>query len=462
VLNFSRIPIPTQADQVTEAHLNILLFDVDGVLIDDRGYRAGVVATINHFAALMGCGNCAPSVAHIEAFHAHGYTNEWDICPLAIGALVLSALRAQPDFELAPAPLEAFLAQFRSISVAPIDYAAWVAATRDRPGHPAARALAMLNEALAQLPVAEATRAAVAAALAELLRDPYDFPQAKITQVFQEYVLGSSLFEEVYRLRPRFDAPSFLYDEDRAALSASARTTLLDLVAAGAASVCVYTARPSLPPSDIVNWLADGAHAPLGFSPEAELALQRIELGEVPLIAMGRMQWLAEQVGTKVEYLTKPAPVQALAAILAAVSRREAEALRAAYRLLSEGELSGALTQLVGRSLEVWVVEDATLGVHAALGAIDLLRKHAIDVRLRAVGVSNPGPKADALLSVCEVVLPSVNAAIAYVADCIRAQSSASTDVQSPALASEGRHQPPSPRVGGFREMPPTGSNSPL
>jgi hypothetical protein len=275
----------------------------------------------------------------------------------------------------------------------------------------------MLTDALTGLLVSPSTRDATASAFAVLLADPYDFANAPVTQIFQEHVLGSSLYEEVYRVRPRFDVPSLLYDEDRAMLSAWARARLLDLIANDGVRVCVYTARPSLPPSDVADWLADAAHAPVGFSPEAELALQLIDLGDVPLIAMGRLQWLAAQVGTKVEYLTKPAPLQALAAILAAVSRREAESLRSAYRLVSEGESLGVLSPLAGQPIDVWVVEDSSLGVHAALGAIELLRKHDADVRLRALGVSPGGPKADVLSGLCEAVVPTADDAIRYIAD---------------------------------------------
>jgi hypothetical protein len=142
------------------------------------------------------------------------------------------------------------------------------------------------------------------------------------------------------------------------------------------------------------------------------------------MIAMGRMQWLAARVGTKVEYLTKPAPVQALAAILAAVSRREARSLQSAYRLVSEGELSDTLEQLVGQPIDVWVVEDSTIGLHSVVGASDVLRKHEIDARLHGLGISSGGPRADALAKLCEIIVPDVNQAVRYIADHIRAQAS--------------------------------------
>jgi hypothetical protein len=426
--------------------VNVLLFDVDGVLVDDRGYRAGILATVNYYSRLMGQGDRALAPDAIDFFHAHGYTNEWDICPLAIGALIASAVRQHPELELAYAPLEAFLLQFRSIDAGPIDYREWVAVTRDRPGRPSERALSALTEALSGLSLSDSTRAACQSALAELLTDPYDFAHAQVTRLFQEHVLGSSLFEEVYRIRPRFDLPSLLYDEDRSALSAPARSTLLDLVARAGARMCVYTARPSLPPSDLANWLIDSSQAPIGFSPEAELALQLIDLSETPLIGMGRMQWLAAQVGAKVEYLTKPAPVQALAAILAAVTGHESDSLRAAYRLISEGDSASVPVALWREPADVWVVEDAVLGIHAAMGAADLLRKRGVTTRLHTLGISAGGPKADALAGLCEAVVPGVDQAIDYIAARIGLPSTPTSNLQPPTSSLEpptSNFQPP-------------------
>jgi len=407
--------------------LNILLFDVDGVLVEDRGYRASIVATVNYYSRLMGQDECAPDPAAIEVFHAHGYTNEWDICPFAIGVLIVSRLRASPDTSIQSGPFNEVFRQFSAVAAAPIDYATWIAATAGHSGRPSERALVVLRQALDSLRLPDSTRTAVAATLTGLLQDPYDFPSAMVTQVFQEFALGSALYEEVYRRRPRFDAPSLLFEEDRSALEPASRASLQKLAAENGARICVYTARPSLPPADVVTWLGGAPRLPEGYSPEAELALQLIDLGDFPMIAMGRMMWLANRVGAKVEYLTKPAPAQALAAIIAAVTRRESEALQSAYRLVSEGEEASALSALQSEPIDVWVVEDARLGVHAAAGAIELLRKHHVDARLHALGVSPGGPKAHSLAALCEAIVPSVNHAIAYIADRIRsAQPSAS------------------------------------
>ena len=392
--------------------IHILLCDVDGVLVEDRGYRAGVIATLNHYGHLMGLANAALDPASLDIFHAHGYTNEWDICPLAIGSLIVETLRRAPEIQLQATPLDSFFAQFSSQTspAGPLDFARYVVQTDQHSGRPSERSLAVLLEALSQLDLSQATHSAAEAALREMLNDPYNLAQSPVTQFFQEQVLGSIAFETAYQRPPRFNLPALLLSEDRPLLNDAARHTLDQLAASNQAYICVYTARPSLPPID-----AEAAGQSIGYSPEAELAAQLVQLEQYPLIAMGRMQWLAAQVQQPYEALTKPAPVQALAAIGAALSRREADSLRAAYAFYVDGELNAPLDELVGQLAEIWVVEDATLGLRAAKGAVDLLKACGLEAKFHGLGISNGGPKAEALAPLCEAILPDINAAIEYI-----------------------------------------------
>jgi hypothetical protein len=135
------------------------------------------------------------------------------------------------------------------------------------------------------------------------------------------------------------------------------------------------------------------------------------------------------------ESVTKPAPIQALAAIGAAITREEANSLLAAHALMSRGELSGPLAMLrpvrwantspkdnkhhgpPDRSrIHVWIVEDGILGLQATHGAIELLKRSGLDVEAHAIGIAAGGPKADALAPLSAVVLPDVNAAVDYIA----------------------------------------------
>ena len=154
-----------------------------------------------------------------------------------------------------------------------------------------------------------------------------------------------------------------------------------------------------------------------------------------PLIRTGRVQWLAAKVNVPFESVTKPAPIQALAAIGAAITHEEANSLLAAHALMSRGELIGPLAALGSSTastrasqtartrfentqehgIHVWIVEDGILGMQATHGAIDLLKCSGLDVQAHAIGIAAGGPKAAALAPLSEIVLPDVNAALSYI-----------------------------------------------
>ncbi len=153
-----------------------------------------------------------------------------------------------------------------------------------------------------------------------------------------------------------------------------------------------------------------------------------------PLIATGSVQWLAAKVNVPFESVTKPAPIQALAAIGAAATREEANSLLAAHALVSRGELTGPLADLrpvrwaatsphdgehhglADKSgIDVWIVEDGILGLQATQSAIALLKQSGLAIHAHAIGIAAGGPKAEALAPLSEIVLPDVNAAIEYI-----------------------------------------------
>jgi len=136
---------------------------------------------------------------------------------------------------------------------------------------------------------------------------------------------------------------------------------------------------------------------------------------DYPLIATGRVQWLAAKVNVPFESVTKPAPIQALAAIGAALTREEANSLLAAHALMARGELIGPLTRLKNYTTHVWIIEDGILGMQATHGAIDLLKLNGLEIHAHAIGIAAGGPKAAALVPLSECVLADVNTALEYI-----------------------------------------------
>jgi hypothetical protein len=391
---------------------HLLLFDVDGVLIEDGGYFAALMATLNYFNELMGAAPIVFGLPDRDQFQSRGYVNEWDLCPLCAGILIVETLARQPDLILCLAPFEDFLRQFSGVNVPQLKDVAWPYLEQiDRlQGKPVERARDMLLNALAQLSLRADTRSATENLLREMFSQTHDVDRAPVTQIFQEFVIGSRLYAESYQLPPRFSAPSVLATEDRSLISAAAQAKLAEWATTDRVKVCVYTARPSLPPAD------DPDHIPhLGYSPEAELGMQLLGM-DYPLIATCRVQWLAAKVNVPFESVTKPAPIQALAAIGAALTHEEANSLLAAQALVARGKLIGPLAHLKDCTTHVWIVEDGILGMQATHGAIDLLQRSGLDVHAHAIGIAAVGPKADALAPLSERVLPDVNAALEYIA----------------------------------------------
>ncbi|MBI5563911.1 MAG: hypothetical protein HY870_03375, partial [Chloroflexi bacterium] len=277
--------------------MNLLLFDVDGVLVYDHAYRAGVIAVLNYFGGLMGLTAPVIDEAAIEAFHAHSYTNEWDLVPFGVGVMLIETLARTPTARLALAPPIEVLRQIRADHHDRFPYEQYLDQTDHIAGKPAAKAQAALLSAADRLIGDDHARQLVQAVVRELLANPYDITRAITTQMLQEYALGSVVYEATYGLPPHFDLPGLLHTEDRPALSPASKVTIDALAQAGRAHVCVYTARPSLPPTDLPDDLTLRA---AGYSPEAEMAVQLVDLQAYPLIASGRMLWLSRLVNRPV------------------------------------------------------------------------------------------------------------------------------------------------------------------
>jgi hypothetical protein len=356
----------------------ILLLDLDGTLIDDRGYRAAIDATISRYSRAHGLPDWPPTDEEVGVLHAHGFSNEWDSVAFLLGAVHVETARAAGDGRPPRRP----------------DYQAWTRRTAGRAGLPNERAREAL---LDQAPPGQ--RETIHA----LLDHVTDVRRSEVTRTFAEHILGSRAFSRHYGLPAALNCESFLETRDQPLIDEAGRRAIR------ACRSCIYTARPSLAP--------DGA--PPVHPPEAEIGLALLGLQDLPLMALGQMQWLADQHGERVYDLTKPAPAQAAAAMLAACGVPAGEALPAAYALCREARLPDAFRRLDGQ--RVRVVEDNAGGVRACLAAAGLLASHGVRIEARGLGVAASAAKRDALARVCERVFEDARGALASIADDTRA-----------------------------------------
>jgi hypothetical protein len=187
------------------------------------------------------------------------------------------------------------------------------------------------------------------------------------------------------------------------------RTRLQAERAAGRVHFSLYTARPSRPPAEVTGRLR-------GYTPEAEMALTLVGLDEagparVPVIAFGKLGWAARQMGRTAMELVKPSPVQALAAIAAARTGREVEALQAALAVERGAPLPQLYRACAGEPVHVF--EDSATSLQAATHAVERLNALGLGLTLTRHGIAPAGsPKRQALARIADQVHTDVNAGL--------------------------------------------------
>ncbi len=375
----------------------VLLFDLDGVLVEPRGYRAAVSASLKRTFARWGWALAVPPDLP-EHFEAAGITSEWDMVPLTLAAALNAWAEAHgrvpPPEVLEPrgapppvwgnAPLPDFAAVPRLLAphlqrgVAPAEVA-WRLQSTPSAAFPA----------LGQSPLARALLAETRS-----LNSP-------TTRLFQQLALGSELFAKTYGLPAEVKSPSLLKEHDKPLLSAPTAERLRRALAEGQFRAAVLTARPSHPPD---------APPELSYSPEAELALAAAGLESLPVIGFGHLNLFARRGFGDGERLLKPAAFHALAALFAALGFRYAEAMQSAALWALEGEPRPELLPPDG--VHLVVVEDTSTGLRSVLGAAELLRAARLPVQTALLGVATHPAKRRSLEQVGARVFTSTDEAL--------------------------------------------------
>ncbi len=195
-------------------------------------------------------------------------------------------------------------------------------------------------------------------------------------RLFQHYSLGSRVFSETYNMPVEVETESFL-QHDRSNINHEVRSKLLQphIHLAG------LTARPSAPPREV-----DDSH--FGYAPEAEIALELVGLADIPLIAFGKLEYLAAQRGLDPGALLKPSPVHALAATAAALTGDEWAGLQSAADWFQTGKLNGVFSTLP-REFELFVVEDTMGGIRSTQAAGEILRQNGFDITTHTIGLTS-------------------------------------------------------------------------
>lgn len=382
--------------------LPVFLIDLDSVLVEPRGYRMAIRSTLAYFTEKMGLGDLYPGEDVIASLEAVNMTSEWDITPILLAAVFEALLEQNLKLDL-PGGILSACETVRSAKVKPpkVNFArlSKVLGGHFKPGMEYASLAFEMNQVGADQPPFPLL--VEHPLLGALLCNTRAMDGVLTTRVFQHFTLGSKRFEQLTGLSKMFECDSYLEKYDQVLLSAYSRDALLLAWKDHKLGAAIFTARPSLPETD-------GATSYL-FSPEAEVALETLGLAQLPLIGAGKIGWLANRMNIPAHELAKPSPVQALAAIAAAVTRQTGPALRAAADLHLNGTI-GPYKALPPLSIHVF--EDSGGNAASVRRAVEKLTAAGLDCTFTAWGIGENPVKQQSLLKAGANLVPEINLAI--------------------------------------------------
>lgn len=344
----------------------VILLDIDGVLVHHGGYRAALHATLNHFASLMGLDHFDFPEEKLAELEKRGIFSEWDMVPLLLAVLWNDILAHYPNLSL-PADLSSAAVEIGRNINGYLPRELVIPEFKLIAGQYPAEA-ALLHGCFPHIPIDLRTN---------LLGQSRNVKFSQTMRLFQHYSLGSRVFSETYDMPAEVDTDSFLHTHDRSYITDETRARLLQ----PNVYLSALTARPSAPPREV-----NDSH--LGYAPEAELALDLVGLADIPLIAFGKLEYLAKQRGLDAGVLIKPSPVHALAATAAALTGNEWAGLQSAADWHQTGKLNGIFGNLP-RAFDLYVVEDTLGGIRSTQRAGEILQQSGFDVNVHALGLTS-------------------------------------------------------------------------
>jgi hypothetical protein len=339
---------------------------MDGVLLGSHGYQRALQETVRLEAMNLGYADTTLTLDEIAAFESVGMTSEWDEAAVSSALLQIAAwsngdgrsnLATRPDF----GAFALSLGRPEFDGLGPLERAAR-AIQPFLAGLPAERQAAILERiAMARHPLASPTH-----------------------RIFQELVLGSQAYEQVYKLPAAFRVESYLLAHDVSYLDTLSLARFNAWLNQPGHQAAIMTSRPNRPPADLFG------------TPEAELGAQLVGLSHLPIVGWGSISWLAEWQGIQPQSVLKPDGVHALAAIQMAMGVEAQMALVRAYAFNRMNQFVKPEWQ-AAHGGEILVFEDTMVGLHSAQAAQATLERAGITVRLSLHGICTHPVKQRAL-----------------------------------------------------------------
>jgi hypothetical protein len=373
--------------------MKILLFDMDGVLIQARAYHRALRETVSLVGQALGYKDVELTQDDIELIESVGVTSEWDSAAICCALLLREVWQEFPFVFL---PSDPPLPEIPQHSIHTPDFNAFYSSPlmSNRP-----EKSGLVRAERSFLSDGHGHSISQVEALRSLLRGARSIKGSITHRLFQEYVLGSKVFETSYGLPSYLNVDGYLLIDDEPAITHEMHNRLLDWLEEPVHKAAVFTNRPSKPPQDLFD------------TPEAELGLKAIDLGGLPLVGRGGLAWLAEGRGMDSEALLKPSPVHVLAALSHVLGHSLAEALLHSASLALDHHVDLIWGNLDGA--DVYVIEDSIKGFHSGQHAKDLLSGAGISINLHLIGISPSSGKQQALVSSgAQQVFEDINSAL--------------------------------------------------
>ena len=364
--------------------MDILLFDMDGVLLKPLGYHRALKETVRLAGISSGYGEVQLADEQIAQFEALGISSEWHSSALSMAVMVLAKHKGQDRGNGNSRSFRLDLEElFEALAARPVG------------GMVIEHGVAAIEEL--------ATRANVPASLVRRLVTHSESIQHSATlNWFQELILGSALYERIYHKEGQLQTESYLELYDERLLSQPLAEGIIGWVAKPGHGAGIMTNRPS--------------SGPPGFEigPDAGIGAGLVGLDVLPVIGLGESSWLAAQTGREVRQVTKPAREHALVAILAASGWPLEQSLQFVGRGPT-GWKASALQHL--QESKITVFEDTPGGIISVQVAGETLNELGLRVEVRKIGIAEDGAKRSALAAQCAVVYPEINQALASLND---------------------------------------------
>jgi hypothetical protein len=365
---------------------------MDGVLVEPRAYHLALQKTVSLVGKAVGFPGVELQASDITSFESSGISSEWDSAAIC-AALTLTLVWKVDQHRRLPYSLHE--APPQPLVIAPPDFhkfAVLLGRTDLKSLRPLARAAHLLMEEGTSLTPDQQGE------LKSILSKARQINGSLTHRLFQEMILGSQVFEEVYRLSPLLDSESFLLAYDRPALSNDECSKLREWSGKTGNRIVIFTSRPSRAPQ--------GA----ACTPEAEIGAQLVGLEQTPIAGLGGLLWLSQQLGADVETFLKPDPVHTLFALGLAMGREQNQCLESAARF-STGVGEKHFWEDLKRA-EVLVFEDTAGGISSVSSAKKLLSKAGVRIKTRYFGITSDEVKGRSLKEYGAEVFPTLAAAL--------------------------------------------------